>query len=397
MSSQTSPLALERRTGANLRVFSPNHLPSLDGLRAVSIALVLIAHGADAVGSQSDFAGYLGQLGVSTFLVISGALITWLLICERDETGSVSLRNFYIRRALRILPAFWFFGLTVIALKWMHVLSIGTMDILRAFTFTHNYPPAGHGPYYAWAMAHTWSLSLEEQFYVLWPGLFCLLSKKKAFYVTLTTAISGPILRVASYYLLPFWRGQDGRMFQTRIDILMMGCLIAFLLNSPDWKRRIRQVQAGPAILASAVFLFVILPALLGSIESHTVASAVFSATMPTLQAIAIAAAVLLLVAGKPGHTWAALNHPAVSFVGQRSYSLYLWQQLFLWPVVARDQLLLWRGTALTAQALIGHLGAAWVTSLLSFWLLEKPLLKLRRKFRRVALEVTAQSPPDPC
>lgn len=86
-----------------LHAFSRNHLRSLDGLRVISILLVLFGHGADALGIQNGYTGYLALLGVSTFFVISGMLITWLLIRENDETGSISLRNFYIRRGLRIL------------------------------------------------------------------------------------------------------------------------------------------------------------------------------------------------------------------------------------------------------------------------------------------------------
>jgi peptidoglycan/LPS O-acetylase OafA/YrhL len=120
---------------------SSNHLASLDGLRALSIVMVLVCHGAGAYGHRSnDVLDYFGHLGVSIFFVISGTLITWLMIREKEETGSMSLRSFYIRRALRIIPVFWLFTLCVIALKSIHAVSISNLDILRAFTFTHNYP-----------------------------------------------------------------------------------------------------------------------------------------------------------------------------------------------------------------------------------------------------------------
>src|SRR5208282_5823467 len=102
-----------------------NHLHSLDGLRALSIVMVILCHGAGAFRHENDLLDYLGHLGASIFFVISGTLITWLLIREKEETGSVSLRSFYIRRALRIIPVFWLFIVCVMALKSMHAISIG--------------------------------------------------------------------------------------------------------------------------------------------------------------------------------------------------------------------------------------------------------------------------------
>ena len=93
--------------GAQHPALLQSHLPSLDGMRAISILLVLITHGSGTFGYRSAYCSYFGDLGVSIFFVISGLLITWLMIRERDATGAFSLRNFYIRRFLRILPVFW--------------------------------------------------------------------------------------------------------------------------------------------------------------------------------------------------------------------------------------------------------------------------------------------------
>lgn len=351
---------------------SRNHLPSLDGLRAFSILLVIICHGAGVCGHQSDLTDYWGYLGVSIFFVISGTLITWLLIREEEETGSVSLRSFYIRRALRILPVFWLFILCVIMLKSIHAVTISSMDILRAFTFTHNYPFRGHEDY-AWWLHHTWSLSLEEQFYLVWPGLFALLAKRKSVYLAMIMALSGPTLRVANYYLLPSLRGQEWQMFHTRIDVLMMGCLAAFLLDSPSWRKRIQNVPANPVLLASSIFLLGIEPYVVGHYTGHTLARAAFSMTVPTIEAGVIAFAILILVAGKASMASTVFNQPAVMHVGRISYGMYLWQQFFLYPSsVSSLRSLLWRVPAI------------YLASLCSFNFLEKPFLNLRRKFRRV-------------
>ncbi len=133
--------------------------------------------------------------------MISGLLITWLMIRERDATGTFSLRNFYIRRFLRILPVFWLLILTVTALKVAHVISIEWLDIFRALTFTHNYPISlAHPRYYSFWLVHTWSLSLEEQFYLLWPGLFALLPRKASPRFAVILALSGSILWAINFF-----------------------------------------------------------------------------------------------------------------------------------------------------------------------------------------------------
>jgi peptidoglycan/LPS O-acetylase OafA/YrhL len=203
-------------------------------MRAISILLVIVAHATGVFGRQNDYFFALGQLGVSIFFVISGLLITWLMIRERDATGAFSLHNFYIRRFLRILPVFWLLLLTVSVLKAAHVISIEWLDIFRAFTFTHNYPLSwSHSPQYAYWLTHTWSLSLEEQFYLVWPSLFAFLRPRHAARLAVTLALAGPVLQIVNYYALPSMRGVVGTAFQTRIDILMAGCAAAFLLESP--------------------------------------------------------------------------------------------------------------------------------------------------------------------
>jgi peptidoglycan/LPS O-acetylase OafA/YrhL len=370
--SQTQPLRPELVPQPAQGPFG-NHLASLDGLRALSIVMVLVSHGAGAYGRRSnDVLDYFGHLGVSIFFVISGTLITWLMIREKEETGLMSLRSFYIRRALRIIPVFWLFTLCVIALKSAHAVSISNLDILRAFTFTHNYPFGAHAEY-AWWMNHTWSLSLEEQFYLVWPGLFALLATKNSRLLAMAIALGGPLLRAANYYLLPSLRGHEGGMFQTRIDILMMGCLAAFVLDSPGWRERIRNLPSGAVLLASSLFLLGIEPYLSTRHIGHTLARAAFSAAMPTIEAAAIAAAILVLVAGRTGMAYAALNQPAVMHIGQLSYGLYLWQQLFLSADAASN---VW--------SLAWRIAAIYIVSLCSFRFVEKPFLRLRKKFRRV-------------
>lgn len=350
-----------------------SHLPSLDGMRAVSILLVILAHGSGAFNHQNDYFDFLAQLGVSTFFVISGLLISWLMIRERDATGSFSLSNFYVRRLLRIMPVYWLLLLCVSALKVFKTISISWIDIVRALTFTHNYPlNSGHSVDYSWWLHHTWSLSLEEQFYLVWPSLFAFLPRRFVPRLAVILAFSGPILRVLNYYFLPSFRGADASVFQTRIDILMAGCASAFLLESPAKRDWIRKIPVWPTLVGTTTMLLVVCPYLSFHFPAHTLPAAIANTTLPTVEAIAIAVTLLVVVAGRQGTVFRVLNWRFFTHIGKLSYSLYIWQQLFLEPFSATN-----------VPSLVGRLLAAYVVAFCSFSFFERPLLKLRGRFRR--------------
>ena len=142
-------------------LLSMQRIPSLDGLRAISITLVVLSHLVKWKHVSLDVVGSYGALGVHVFFVLSGYLITNLLLREYDRSSTISLREFYIRRAFRIFPAaFVFLGVVVVLywhqMRWFHVAAavfyVANMDLTRP-----------------WIFGHLWSLSIEEQFYLLWP------------------------------------------------------------------------------------------------------------------------------------------------------------------------------------------------------------------------------------
>ena len=116
-----------------------------------------------------------GRLGVQIFFVISGFLITSLLLREKESTGSISLKLFYARRTLRIFPAFYLFFITIAVLSYLRLIELPRYDLLHAATYTMNY--SGNG---TWWMGHLWSLSVEEQFYFVWPSLMFLIGTRNA-------------------------------------------------------------------------------------------------------------------------------------------------------------------------------------------------------------------------
>lgn len=341
-----------------------SYLPSLDGMRAVSILLVLFLHARMTYLKRDPL---LGRLGVYIFFVISGLLITWLMIREREMTGRFSLRHFYIRRFLRILPVFWLLLLTVTLLKVTHVISTQWLDILRSSTFTANYPvPNGSG----W-LGHTWSLSLEEQFYLFWPSLFVLAPRRWIPRLAMILVLCGPLLRILFYFLVPSMRGLDQNGFEALVDLPMAGCFSAFLLGSDKWRKRICTIPAWPTLTFTTISLVIAIPWLLDHLPRHSLSSTIANLFTPTVEGPLIALMLLVLVAGEHSFPFRVLNSPIAIHLGKLSYSIYIWQQLLL-P----------QNAASTAFPLIWRLPAIYLVALCSFNLIERPLLKLRSRFR---------------
>src|SRR5882757_2722259 len=156
---------------------APEHrIPSLDGLRALSIFLVLVLHSIQRIEITSPVSFlwvgiFNGSTGVFIFFVISGYLISSLLLREHEKRGSISLRGFYFRRAMRILPPLYVYVRVLLLLGWAGRLPIFKLDIISALFFFHDYALS-----LMWPLEHFWSLSIEEQFYFIWPLLllYCL-------------------------------------------------------------------------------------------------------------------------------------------------------------------------------------------------------------------------------
>lgn len=292
------------------------NIPSLDGLRAVAIALVLVSH----EGTQPQGPGYLG---VAIFFVISGFLITRLLLRELNCDGRIRLGRFYRRRALRIFPAFYVYVL-VIAGFWLGgVLVERGGSFAAAATYSWNYYPHPVG----WNLAHFWSLSLEEQFYLLWPAWLWLGGRRWGGRLALTGIMLGPASRVATYFLWPAMRNQIYMMLHTRLDTILMGCALALWWDDPrlqDWLQR----HYRRTILPATAMLLIVSPALRLWLRGGY--------DLPigyTLDAALIALLMAYLMQRPGGAIGRILNSRLLCHVGVLSYSLYIWQQLFMrWP-----------------------------------------------------------------
>jgi peptidoglycan/LPS O-acetylase OafA/YrhL len=201
-----------------MNLLANKRIPSLDGLRTISVALVIVSHLFPTLGNYSN----VGMLGVKFFFVISGFLITGLLLKEFDKTSNINLIKFYFRRTLRIFPPYYFYLLVIfIALKF-NIISF-TESFVPSLTYTSNYLVPN-----TWNLLHTWSLSVEEQFYLIFPFVLIFLGKRKIAWLLIGLIIICPFLRLADYQLysesVKMWIYYG---FHANADGLATGCLLA--------------------------------------------------------------------------------------------------------------------------------------------------------------------------
>lgn len=332
-------------------------IPSLDGLRAASIAFVVIGHGLNEfqVAHHVPGLGILvsyGQLGVHVFFCISGFLITSLLMTEHRASGRIDLGAFYIRRAFRILPAYWAFLFAVMA---SGRFPCTTLDLRRAMLFVTDYLPV------SWCFGHTWSLSVEEQFYLVWPVTLLLAGERAALPIAAVLAVAAPIFRLTAAT-----NAISGLHYQ--IDSLMVGVLLALLRDrhGRGWLR----IYGGSLVAgASALFVVIVSPVMTGMF-AHRGLPLKLAPGESVWEALAIGSIVLWAVHHAPTPVGRALNWRPVRHLGLMSYSLYLWQQPFLF-----------RGLKDAGPGRIAvHALAAFACAELSYFLVERPFMALRRR-----------------
>lgn len=293
-------------------------IPALDGLRAIAVLLVLFSHvyltRGFPLGRLPHLVDRLGNLGVDVFFVLSGFLITTLLCRERERSQRISLRAFYLRRVLRIVPAYLVFLLFVGGLAVAGRAEISRGDWLAAGTYTMNF--RAHP---AWEVGHIWSLSIEEHFYLLWPPLFALLPRRAAILGLSVVLLLEPLLRIALVVLAPARAMEIELWTFTRLDPIAAGCLLALVSRS----------VAGFAGLNRAARLWPVAATVLAVAIGGSLLSGKFDVGVaPTL--IAVAVALLIWAAIRQEPRW--LETRAVVAIGLGSYSLYLWQEVFLNP-----------------------------------------------------------------
>ena len=335
-------------------------IPTLDGLRAIAIGMVLLGHLSGTRGGPPIWEPIapLGELGVRIFFVLSGFLITTLLFKELSNNGKISLRGFYTRRFLRIFPAYYCF-LTVIAGVWIWAgQPLHWRDLLAALSYTSNYNQGR-----PWVLGHTWSLAVEEQFYILWPTVICLLGRRRALYGAAGVVLLSPVIRMAVWYLLPTHRASIGMEFHTVADSLATGCLLAGV-QAEKWFTRAVDRFRTPHI-AWVILTILILPqAGLMPRLSHSITE--------SLTNLVVAVLIIWCIRNPQSGIGRVLETGPMRWIGILSYSLYLWQQPFL------DR---YSSSPLCAFPL--NLLLAFVLAVCSYYLVERPCLRIKSRVAR--------------
>ncbi len=370
--ASSAPMSARMPEAARARV------PSLDGLRGISILAVLVAHalGTDnflSAGAINPVFGDLGNLGVRVFFIISGFMITSLLFQEVAKSGHISLKGFYLRRTFRIFPAFYAYLAVMFALGVLGVLHLSLADNLHAATYTVNFAHER-----SWYIGHVWSLSVEEQFYLLWPLALILWrpgdrpgmahltplaraedARRRAKWAAIAVIIIAPFARVGTWVFLPTQRALIGEAFPTIADSIAFGCLLAGFRGDLDAH------QGYLGFLRSRWFWLV--PVAIVALNLSASHVGLFYTFGETLLNLLIAVLIDRAVRLPDGPSGRFLNSRLLVHIGVLSYSIYLWQQPFLN-----------RHSSGLLQAFPLNLIAAVACAHASYYLIERPALRLR-------------------
>ncbi len=352
------------------------HFPTLDGLRAVSITLVMLSH---FVNPRL----FPGGFGVIVFFVISGFLITRLLLAEHKTTKNINLKNFYLRRVIRLYPLIVVYTVVTIVLFAITGRSaeIEIIPIFSAIFYFANYFYSElhvSGGSTSMPFAIFWSLSVEEHFYIFFPLLFStLILRASVLRLSVVALCLLPLAgRIAFAALRPLaaepqWHWITYFQTQYRIDSIAFGVLLALLLEEPLWQGLLCRLEHP---LALGLGVAAILASLLWR-------DPVFRETWRyTIQAAASAVILinLLYSDSAPSRLVArGLNAAAMVLIGKLSYSLYIWH-LFV-PLLASTLLPPDLPLAVVAPL---YFAASFAVAAASYHLLEIPFLALRRRFR---------------
>jgi peptidoglycan/LPS O-acetylase OafA/YrhL len=355
-------------------------ISGLDGVRALAITFVVGGH--ILPHTHSTILRWIcgGQDGVGLFFILSGFLVTALLLKEKSETGAIDIPHFYFRRAMRIVPPLFAYLLVVICIGYATGDPVPARVISSVVFFYHNMTHEG-----TWMVEHTWSLAVEEQFYLLWPLILVLtlrISWRTFVWLSFTLILSAPIIRMGGHLLHIGWmRHKESYLLPTRMDALLSGCLVAALVGSSRFESFYRRIERW--IWVAAVFLFVISPYLSRRYWIQYDYPIGF-----TLNALTGAFFILWLSRNRDSLLGRIANWKPIATIGVMSYSIYLWQTL---AAHYADGLL----------RIVLCLAFIAIMTILSFYLVERPAAATRSYlektcFRKKVIELAnADSAPS--
>ena len=344
--------------------------------------MVLIGHGSHSLPILSNhllrFAGN-GSLGVQIFFVLSGFLIYNLSVREIEKTGKFNWKQFYIRRVLRIFPCFYTYigtlslliGIGTIVLTWQMVISAATFTLNYRHIWDHTIEVYDYV-----VIGHYWTLALEEQFYLAWPLLILLLNKRRLLPVLLAIMALAPFIRTACYFLTPGSRGQIGMMFHTGFDSIAAGVLLGELLRRASSKKWLEGLASKRAfVLGTLVFLLFLSP-LLG----ERFRGAYGITVGKSLELFCLCIVITAAVSFPRTLLFRFLNWRPLAYVGVLSYSLYVWNNLFLLGTGHWFNAFPYNYMSVAGMAFVSH------------YLVENPFLRLKDRFHKTDISKATQN-----
>lgn len=354
----------------------PAHLPGLDGLRALAVLTVMVFHAWPAALTG-------GMIGVDLFFVLSGFLISLLLVAEYRESGAIGLRNFYLRRCLRLMPAFLLMLLVFVGYCLLRfdgrALERYLQSVALAVTYTSNWARA-LSLNSVEGLGHTWSLAMEEQFYLFWPLLLLGLLRLGGGPRQLVAVVVVLALVSWGWRVILAWHGAGAdRLYNgldTRLDALMVGGALgvaqAFgLLES--LRRPGARLMLGLAAVPALLYLVAV------ATRAHYWVDMRLYYWMLALVELSAACLILNVVCNSSGWLNRLLCLRGLVWLGGISYGLYLWH-FPIYVFMRADGASPWR------ILLLGSLATLLVACLSYYWL-ERPFLCLKRRYSAVAPE----------
>ncbi len=352
-------------------LLTKQYFPSLDGLRGLAIIIVIASH----IGRDEGWSSYVdGQIGVHIFFILSGFLITSLLLKEKIIRGNISLRNFYIRRFLRIIPVAYLFLSVLVALNYLFKLHIPALSFLMSFTFFRNIPLTGD--FYT---AHFWTLATEEQFYFLAPILLSFWPNK---YIKLSIMLLAivPVIdylgfhNVGIFYTNPIIHAITMTIIVPMANgalYIIIGSLFSILL----FKEIINVERLNKNYYLS--FFLLIMAGIVhfqnSLVHIPFVSFAIFSALIGF---------VIVLNLSENNFLTLILKNPILNRIGILSYSMYIWQQIFF-------SLPPWKNSFRFSGNVLVNFAAFFIVSYCSYTYFERPFLKLKKHFIMATSEKT--------
>lgn len=351
--------------------------PELDGFRGISIILVFIHH-----VFHSILPG--GFLGVDMFFVLSGFLITSLLLQEWHFDRKISLKNFYIRRLFRLMPAVFFISLLLFGYAFAFLDESAASNTFKGIWLTLSY---NSNWFYAFNFASannplgvTWSLAIEEQFYLVFPVLLYFALRYKFSNRQIVSILIVSIILIAVHRKILADQGASTQLLyyssDTRADALLIGCVTAFVYsyNLLPFKK----IEGYLKIFAVISLIFLIFMNATAD-ASDTI---LYNQALYSFVALAVSALLIILLVYKARFAVKALSFAPLVWIGRVSYGLYLWHWTIRYFVYGNK--ILPESYAQLAFVIF----ASFFFTILSYYCIEKPFLKLKNRFGKAQTPV---------